>query len=205
MAAEPARVIHRSVVRVTHWVNVFAMLCMIGSGWRIYDASPFFPFTFPAAFTLGGWLGGALAIHFAAMWVLACNFAVYAIWSWRSGHFRRSFLPVRAHDVGADIVRALTFRLPHAAGSYNAVQKLLYLLVMIGIAGAIVSGVTLWKPVQFRPLEFAMGGYETVRRIHFAAMSGIVLFALIHVAMAAVVPSTLRPMLTGRAQTRRGG
>jgi thiosulfate reductase cytochrome b subunit len=205
MAAEPARVIHSSLVRATHWINVFAMVCMVGSGWRIYNASPFLPFTFPAKLTLGDWLGGALAIHFAAMWLLAGNFAVYAVWSWRSGHFRRRFLPVRAHDIGADIVRAVTFRLPHANGNYNAVQKLLYLLAMAGVAGAIVSGVTLWKPVQFRPLEFAMGGYDTVRRVHFAAMSGIVLFALIHVAMVAVVPSTLRPMLTGGAPTRRGG
>jgi thiosulfate reductase cytochrome b subunit len=203
-AADDARITHGVVVRVTHWVNALAMVCMIGSGWRIYYAAPFFPFTFPPILTLGNWLGGALAIHFAAMWVLAANFTVYLAWSFASGHLRRAFLPVSVAALRSDIGRALTFRLRHAPGHYNVVQKVLYLLVIFGIMGAIVSGVVLWKPVQFQELAMLMGGYEGVRRVHFAAMSGIVLFVVIHVSMVAIVPSTLLPMLIGRA-TRRGG
>jgi thiosulfate reductase cytochrome b subunit len=205
MTASRDRVIHARVVRFTHWVNAVAMVCMIGSGWRIYNASPFFPFYFPTVLTLGNWLGGALAIHFAAMWLLAANFLLYFIWSLLSGHLRGGFLPVRLSELRADIGRALGGRLGHVAGQYNAVQKLLYLLVVAGIAGAIVSGTVLWKPVQFQEFATLMGGYEGVRRVHFAAMSGIVLFVLIHVVMVAVVPSTLRPMLTGRAASHRGG
>lgn len=203
---------HGRIVRVTHWLNAIAMTCMIGSGWRIYNASPFFPFRFPPALTLGDWLGGALAIHFAAMWLLAANFVIYLAWSLTTGHLRRAFLPVSADAVRADIGKALRFQLPHQPGRYNAVQKLLYLLAIAGIAGAIVSGVVLWKPVQFQELATLMGGYEGVRRVHFAAMSGIVIFVVIHVAMVAIVPSTLWPMLGGRArrsvvqaQARSGG
>ena len=51
--------IHLLAVRLTHWINAAAIVVMITSGWRIYDASPIFDFTFPKAITLGGWLGGA--------------------------------------------------------------------------------------------------------------------------------------------------
>jgi thiosulfate reductase cytochrome b subunit len=200
-SVDTARVTHGAVVRVTHWINAIAMSCMIGSGWRIYNAAPFFPVSFPAWLTLGHWLGGALAIHFAAMWLLAANFIVYLTWSLRSGHLRHAFLPVRFAALRADIAQALRFRLAHAPGHYNSVQKLLYLLVILGIAGAIVSGSVLWKPVQLQQFALLMGGYEGVRRVHFAAMSGIVAFVVIHVAMVAIVPSTLRPMLTSRQQT----
>ena len=65
----PRGPIHPLWVRITHWINAVAMLVMIGSGWEIYNASPLFPFTFPHAITLGGWLAGALLWHFAAMWL----------------------------------------------------------------------------------------------------------------------------------------
>ena len=197
--ADGIRVTRGLVVRATHWLNAIAMICMIGSGWRIYNASPFFSIVFPAALTFGDWLGGALAIHFAAMWLLAANFAIYVTWSLMTGHLRRTFLPIRAAVLRADLLHALTLRRPHTPGRYNTVQKLLYLLVILGISGAIVSGAVLWKPVQFQEFAILMGGYEGVRRVHFAAMSGIVLFVVIHVAMVAIVPSTLLPMVIGRA------
>src|SRR5713101_7035666 len=59
-SARAGAVIHPAWVRVTHWVNVVAMVLMIGSGWEIYNASPLFPFVFPRSITLGGWLAGAL-------------------------------------------------------------------------------------------------------------------------------------------------
>jgi len=113
---EPARATHRAIVRATHWLNAVTTVCMIGSGWRIYNAAPFFPFVFPSSLTLGDWLGGALAIHFAAMWVLAINFATYLAWSLASGHIGRAFLPVSLAGLRADIVQALTYSLKHAPG-----------------------------------------------------------------------------------------
>ena len=190
--------IHPLVVRITHWVNAGAMTLMLMSGWRIYNASPLFGFAFPPWMTLGDWLGGALAWHFAAMWLLAGNFALYCAYGTISGHLRRRLLPLRARDIRNDAMLALRFRLPHDSTRYNAVQRLLYVLVGAGIAGAIISGLAIWKPVQFWPLTFLVGGYEIARRLHFLAMAGIAAFIAVHLSLVAVVPRTLRPMITGR-------
>ncbi len=197
----PRRIkIHPLLVRLTHWVNAFAMVCMIMSGWQIYDASPLFPFAFPHWATLGGWLGGAIAWHLAAMWLLVGNGLVYGLYGLASGHFRRHFLPLSAGAVWSDLKAALTFRLPHRLGHYNAVQRLLYVLVLLAGLLAVSSGLALWKPVQLRPLSWLFGGYEVTRRVHFVAMAGIVGFVVVHLALVLLVPKTLPPMITGRAK-----
>ena len=66
-ASTKAKVIQPAWVRAVHWTNAFAMVLMIMSGWQIYNASPLFDFRFSSSITLGGWLGGALLWHFAAM------------------------------------------------------------------------------------------------------------------------------------------
>lgn len=194
--------IHPVIARACHWINALAMVGMIGSGWRIYNAAPFLPIAFPDWLTLGGWLGGALAIHFACLWLLATNFTAWLAWSLATGRLRRLAAPVSLASLRRDAAAALSGRIVHAPGRYNAVQALLYLLALLGIGGAIVSGAVLWKPVQFHAAAVLMGGYEGVRRVHFAAMAGLVLFIALHLAMVALVPSTLRPMLTGRPARR---
>ncbi len=72
-----AKVIQPAWVRIVHWINAVAMILMIMSGWQIYNASPLFDFSFSHSITLGGWLGGALLWHFAAMWLLMVNGLVY--------------------------------------------------------------------------------------------------------------------------------
>jgi thiosulfate reductase cytochrome b subunit len=191
--------IHPLAVRITHWTNAAAMTVMIASGWQIYNASPLFPFVFPSWLTLGHWLGGALAWHFAAMWLLAVNVAIYLGYGLASGHIRRRLFPLRPRDIWRDANLALRFRLMHSGPEYNAVQRLVYVLVGCGIALAIVSGLAIWKPVQLYPVTFALGGYEIARRVHFLAMSGIVAFIILHLALVAIVPRTLRSMITGRA------
>ncbi len=203
-AAQPAHfpliVIHPLVVRVTHWLNAIAIVVMIMSGWRIYNASPLFGFSFPGWATLGGWLGGAIAWHLAAMWLLVANGLVYLANGLAGRHFMRSFLPIGPSEVWRDLKEALTFRLVHKLGTYNAVQRLLYVLVLLLVVAAVVSGLGLWKPVQFQGLVGLLGGYEFVRRIHFVAMAGIVGFTVVHLALVAIVPSTLWAMITGRAR-----
>ncbi len=95
-APKPVRfvAVHPLIVRMTHWLNVVAMVCMIMSGWQIYNASPLFGFTFPRWMTLGGWLGGAIAWHLAAMWLLVGNGLVYFGYGLVGRHFMRSFLPL---------------------------------------------------------------------------------------------------------------
>ena len=193
-------VIHPLVVRVTHWVNAFAMTCMVMSGWQIYDASPIFAFTFPPWATLGGWLAAGVAWHFAAMWLLLANAAVYLVYGVFGRHFMRSFVPLTPALFWRDLKEALTFRLKHELGTYNAVQRLLYIVVLVLGAVMVWSGLAIWKPVQFAPLASALGGYPGARLVHFLAMSGIVLFVVVHLTLVAVVPSTLVAMITGRAR-----
>ncbi|GJD40966.1 cytochrome b/b6 domain-containing protein [Methylobacterium bullatum] len=193
------RPIHPLVVRITHWVNALAMLIMITSGWRIYNASPIFgDWAFPKAITLGGWLGGALQWHFAGMWLLVANGLVYLTYGLASGHLRRRLTPLRPREIAHDFVAALKFRLPHDPGVYNAVQRLLYVAVLlIGIV-IVLSGLAIWKPVQFAPLTALLGGYDTARIVHFLAMTGIAGFVAVHLALVLLVPKTLPTMIIGR-------
>lgn len=196
-AARPA--IHPLWLRITHWINAVAMSVMIMSGWQIYNASPLFPFVFPREITLGGWLAGALLWHFAAMWLLAVNGLVYVTLGLLTGRFRRKLFPISARAVIADLRAALTFKLSHADLSvYNAVQKLLYLGVILAGFVVVLSGLAIWKPVQLQTLTAVFGGYEAARYVHFAAMAAIVGFLVVHVTLALLVPKSLRSMITGR-------
>jgi thiosulfate reductase cytochrome b subunit len=192
-------VIHPAWVRVTHWINALAMLMMIGSGWQIYDASPLFGFTFPHQIALGNWLAGALLWHFAAMWLLVINGIVYVTLGIVSGRFRRKLFPIYPREVLHDLLAALRGHLSHDDLSmYNAVQKLLYLGILVTGVVIVLSGLSIWKPVQFHLLTSFFGGYNTARYVHFAAMTAIVAFLVVHVLLAVLVPKTIRAMILGR-------
>ena len=186
-------------IRVVHWINAVAMIMMIMSGWQIYNASPLFNFSFSSAITLGGWLAGGLLWHFAAMWLLMVNGLVYLVLGLATGRFRRKLLPITPSGVVADTRAALTGKLSHDDLSrYNQVQKLLYAsIIVVGIV-VVLSGLSIWKPVQFQWLTAAFGGYDFARYVHFACMSLIVAFLIVHVALALLVPKSLRAMIIGR-------
>ena len=191
--------VHPLWMRITHWLNALAVLVLVASGWRIYNAAPFFPFTFPKEITLGGWLGGALQWHFAAMWLLAANGLVYLLANVFSGRLAARFFPLSPRGVVHDALAALRGRLSHAdQRHYNQVQRLAYLFVIVDIVLLVLSGLVLWKSVQFGLLRDLLGGYEFARRIHFVAMAGLVGFVAVHLVMVALVPRTLLSMLSGR-------
>jgi len=191
--------LHPLAVRITHWVNALALLAMVLSGWRIYNADPLFGFVFPDGWTLGGWLAGALQWHFAAMWLLFGNGAAYLAYGILSGHFRRKLLPLAPRAALRDALDALCLRLKHDDLSiYNAAQRAAYLGAMVLIVLLVLSGLVLWKPVQLQGLGLLMGDYEGARYLHFFCMAGIVLFVVAHVLMVALVPRTFPPMITGK-------
>ena len=200
--AQPARatkVIQPGWVRIMHWVNAVAMLMMITSGWQIYNASPLFDFNFSSSITLGGWLGGGLLWHFAAMWILMVNGLIYLITGLASGRFCRKLLPITPSGVLGDVKAALTFRLAHDdLSKYNSVQKLLYTgIIVVGIV-IVLSGLSIWKPVQFHYLTSLFGGYDVARYVHFTCMAAICVFLVVHVLLALLVPKSLRAMIIGR-------
>ena len=192
--------IHPAWVRVCHWINAMAILVMIGSGWQIYDASPLFRgLEFSKHIALGNWLAGALLWHFAAMWVLVVNGIVYVTLGLATGRFRRKLLPITPSAVFSDAKAALTFKLAHDdLTHYNAVQKLLYAGVILCGIVIVLSGLSIWKPVQFQELTTLFGGYDFARYVHFVAMAAIVGFLCVHVLLALLVPKSLRAMVTGR-------
>jgi thiosulfate reductase cytochrome b subunit len=193
--------IHPAVVRITHWVNVVAVVLMVGSGWRIYNASPLFNFYFPTELTIGGWLAGALQWHFAAMWLFALNGLVYVVYGVLSGHFRRKLLPITPRAVLHDVREALRGKLAHEDLSvYNAAQRAAYLALIVALAVLVLSGLAIWKPVQLQELAAIMGGYEGARLVHFFAMAIMVLIVVVHVVMVLLVPRTFPTMITGRAR-----
>ncbi len=198
-AAGAAKVIQPAWVRIVHWINALAMILMIMSGWQIYNASPLFNFTFSRSITLGGWLGGALQWHFAAMWLLMVNGLVYLTLGLITGRFRRKLLPITVDGVVGDTRAALTGKLSHAdLTTYNYVQKLLYAgIIAVGII-IVLSGLAIWKPVQLQWLTALFGGYDVARYVHFFCMAAIVGFLVIHVALALLVPKSLRAMIIGR-------
>jgi len=201
-------------IRITHWVNAIAMFIMIGSGWRIFNDSPLFPFIFHPDFTLGGdvylsqklWqdsgMGGALQWHFAGMWLLVLNGLVYFGYNIATGRFAMKLLPVTVKGLIGDIRDALTLKLSHDDLSvYNHAQKLLYIGVLALGVLVVLSGLAIWKPVQLWWLTDLFYGFQGARWVHFLCMSGIVLFLVVHVALAILVPRTIVSMITGNAQS----
>jgi thiosulfate reductase cytochrome b subunit len=191
--------IHPRWLRTTHWLNVVATVVLAMSGWRIYNAAPFFDFVILKNITLGGWLGGAIQWHFAAMWLLAANGLVYLTCNVTSGRLFKKFFPVSPRAFFADVLDALKGRLSHTDIShYNTVQRVAYLFVIVDLMVLVASGLVLWKSVQFPILRDLLGGYETARRVHFLAMSALVGFVAVHLVMVALVPRTLLAMIRGR-------
>lgn len=212
MQTNRSKVLHPLVVRVTHWTWALGVLVLIGSGLRIYESDPLFEsVAFPVWITLGGsyedtnklhndfGLAAALLWHFAAMWLLFLSLPVFLVWAWLSGHFRRKYVPVTAREVAANVTDFLRWRLPHDIGVRNAVQKLLYAFALADMVVMVLSGLVMWKPVQFHTLGLLMGQYEGARYVHFFGMAGIVGFVIVHLALTLLVPKVLPPMITGRA------
>lgn len=195
----PKRLIHPAWLRITHWLNAIAVLVLITSGWQIYNATSFLGFSIPKAITLGGWLGGAIQWHFAAMWILGINGVLYLVFNLATGRLLRKFFPLSPSALFADLGDALKGKLAHADPQhYNMVQRLAYLFVMCDSVLLVISGLVLWKSVQFPLLRELMGGYEGARLVHFFAMATLAAFVAIHLIMVALVPRTLVYMVRGR-------
>lgn len=193
------RLIHPVWLRITHWLNAIAVVILVTSGWRIYNATEFLGFGIPPSMTLGGWLAGALLWHFAAMWLLFANGVLYLLINTGTGRLWRQFFPIKPREVFRETGAALRGELSHDdLRHYNSVQRLAYVFVMVDSVILVLSGLVLWKSVQFPHLRELLGGYEGARRIHFFAMAALCAFFVVHVVMVALVPRTLVAMLRGR-------
>jgi thiosulfate reductase cytochrome b subunit len=196
--------LHPAPLRVMHWVNAFAIIVMIGSGWKIYNDEALFGWLhFPEWITIGGEAQGALQWHFFAMWILMLNGLCYLAYGIFTGRFKRKLFPIRVREFIANVRDALRFRLSHAEIThYNAVQKLLYAGIIAVVAVQVISGWAVWKPMQLSELTslfslFNASSFQGARLVHFLGMSAIVIFLVVHVTLAVLVPRTVGAMLTG--------
>ena len=182
-----------------HWINAAAMIIMIMSGWKIYNDDVIFSWLrFPDAVTLGTWAQHGLQWHFFGMWIVVLNGLAYLIYGLTTGRFRRKLFPIPWRELVATIREAMTFRLKHDdLTRYNAVQKLLYVGIMLVGILVVLSGLSIWKPVQFSELATLFYDFQTARLVHFLCMTAIVLFLVVHVALALIVPRSLVAMFTG--------
>jgi thiosulfate reductase cytochrome b subunit len=193
------RKLHPLPLRVMHWTNAIAIFIMVGSGWKIYNDEVIFGWLhFPEYLTIGKWAQHGLQWHFLGMWIFALNGLAYLTYGLMTGRFRGMLLPVYWSELMQTIKDTLHFHLAHDdLTKYNAVQKLLYIgVICVGIM-MVVSGLAIWKPVQFSELLSLFGSFQNARLVHFLCMSAIVLFVVVHVALALLVPRTLVSMVTG--------
>jgi thiosulfate reductase cytochrome b subunit len=197
--AHPMHRLHPLPVRIMHWINAVAIFIMIGSGWKIYDDDIIFSFLrFPESVVIGKWAQYGLEWHFFGMWIFVLNGLAYLSCGIATGRFRRKLFPISLREAFVTIGEALRFRLRHDdLTHYNAVQKLLYLGVMVVGILIVLSGLALWKPVQFSELASLFGSFQNIRLVHFFCMAAIVAFIVVHVTLALLVPQSLLAMLTG--------
>src|ERR1700722_8683645 len=184
---------------VMHWINAVAILIRIGRGWKIYNDDVILGWLhFPDSLVIGKWAQYGLQWHFFGMWIFVLNGLAYLTYGIATGRFRQKLFPVSIRDIMATVSDALHFRLAHDdLTHYNAVQKILYLGVMaIGVL-IVISGLALWKPVQFSELAALFGSFQATRVVHFLCMTAIVVFLLVHISLALLVPQSLVAMVTG--------
>lgn len=199
LSLRAGRRLHPWPVRIMHWVNAVVMLIMITSGWGIYDDDVIIRgFHFSPFWRLGDWAAWSLNWHFAGMWFLVINGLVYLIYGFATGRFRDKLLPIRPSDIVQTVVDTVHFKIAHDDITvYNAVQKLLYIIVIVAGIAQVVTGLAIWKPVQFSGLVSLLGGFQTARVLHFVGMAVIVGFLIVHVVLALLVPKTLWAMIDG--------
>ncbi len=177
---------HPFIIRLTHWVNFIALGIMVTSGLRIYNASPTYGFRIPDVFTMGGWLAGARQWHFFAMWLFFINGFVWILYNIASKHGRRTTIFAKSDAPGVlpMVLYYLHVKKEHPPiKKYNPLQKLAYTVVSFIALGAILTGIAIYWPVQFKWLTAFFGNYDNARGWHFLFMAALVLFFLNHIIM----------------------
>ena len=199
VAASKTRRLHPLPVRIMHWINAIAMIVMITSGWGIYDDYVVISgLHFGQSMRLGDWAAESLLWHFAGMWFLCINGLLYLVYGLFTGRFLERLFPIKVSDVVRTVKDTLHFQVAHEdLMTYNAVQKLLYIIVIIDGVSQVVTGLAIWKPIQFSGLVSLLGGFQSARIIHFWGMAIIVGFLFVHIVLSLLVPTTLWAMLAG--------
>jgi Ni/Fe-hydrogenase b-type cytochrome subunit len=187
---------HPYIVRLTHWVSAISITVMILSGLEIFEAFPSFGpklpekdlFDVPNWLGLGGWLGGALQWHLTFLWPLILSGVLYIAYQFWTGNYRQVLFTIKDISGVWPMARHYFFfgPKPEQTESYNPLQKLAYTAAILFGALAVLTGIALYKPVQFSTLVWFLGGLSKVRIWHFAAMLGLFSFIPGHLVMVTI-------------------
>jgi thiosulfate reductase cytochrome b subunit len=187
---------HPYLVRLCHWANTISLFVLIFSGLQIFRAFPSFGpkvpqedlINWPRSLALGGWLGGALQWHLTFMWIYLATGAVYLGYQLFSGNYRQVLFTWRDWRGVWPMARHYFFfgPKPPQREAYNPLQKQAYTAVVILGVLSVLTGLVIWKPVQFSELAWLMGGFHWARLWHFLIMVAIGLFIAGHLIMVAI-------------------
>ena len=204
---------HPLAIRWLHWINFPVLLLMIWSGMLIYWANDvyrlgfgsvtlfkFFPEWFSQALNLGQRLAEGMAWHFFFMWFFAINGLLYVLYTTISGEWR--YLLPNRHSLREAIQVTLydlhLSKIHPPPRKFNGAQQIAYTTIIVMGAGSLVTGLAIYKPVQFAWLTALLGGYEWARFEHFWLTMGYVAFFFVHVAQVIKAGwNNFRAMVTG--------
>lgn len=205
---------HPLAIRWFHWVNFPILAIMIWSGLLVYWAndvysihffdhliSRFFPQSFYKTLHLKQRLAEGMAFHFVFMWIFFLNGFLYVFYTWISGEWRyllpnkKSFKEAWAvllHDLH------LSKKPLPVQKKYNGAQKIAYSAIILMGFGSILTGLAIYKPIQFQFISNLFGGYASCRTIHFILTIGYCLFFIIHILQVAIAGwNNFRGMIAG--------
>lgn len=204
---------HPLAIRWFHWINFPVLSIMIWSGLLIYWANDtyklgwgdktllkFFPDGFYKILNIPYRLAEGMSFHFVFMWIFFINGVLYFFYLIFSGEWRLIFpnkkslkesLQVVLHDL--HIKRGLP-----PQKKYNAAQRIAYTGVIIMGFGSLITGLSIYKPVQFHILCAMLGGYEWARAEHFILTILFLLFFVVHIVQVIIAGwNNFRAMITG--------
>jgi thiosulfate reductase cytochrome b subunit len=221
---------HTAVVRVTHWITTLCFLALLVTGLEILVShprfywgeagnlltEPLFKIPIPASratvptgykFVLPDQNGWSRYLHFQSAWIAVLTGLAYFIYGLFTGHFRKNLMPVdlSRRALSSDIASHLRFKRPDQseAWSYNALQRITYLLVIFVLFPLIVwTGLAMSPAVAsaFPFVQTLLGGQESARTIHFFDTLLLTLFLVVHIVMICIAgfKRRMRAMITGR-------
>ncbi len=187
---------HPLAIRWFHWSNFPLLVLMIWSGLMIYWANDvyrigwgnitilqFFPTSFYQALHLPYRLAEGMSLHFMFLWLFMLNGLLYVLYTFFSGEWRnlipnrhsfREAWQVVLFDLGVTKIHP-------PVRKFNGAQQIAYTSVILMGLGSVLTGIAIYKPIQFSWLCTLLGGYAFARILHFALTIGYVLFFLIHI------------------------
>jgi thiosulfate reductase cytochrome b subunit len=187
---------HPLAIRWFHWVNFPAIAIMIWSGLLIYWANDvygvkiggkelikFFPDSFYKALHIPFHLAQGMAYHFVFMWLFLINGVAYVLYTFISGEWKY-LLPNKNSFKQAWLVLLHDLHIRKQAPpftKYNSAQQIAYTAIIVMGVGSILTGLAIYKPIQFGWLVWLLGGYEAARLEHFILTIGYCLFFAIHI------------------------